>query len=157
MFLVDAALALPAALETTPTGFHFENLVATDVAVWKDSGFGRAVYYRHTGSGQEVDFVLNSQLEIPSTLRGPGFNRVIPAQAGIQNIELFDLSPGVRRDDGSAFLMIRRIAATWSLFMLFYLELNTYLLPDIISAPWRAALWRSLCTRARAPWPSLLR
>ena len=94
MFLVDAALALAAALETTPTGFHFENLVATDVAMWKDSGFGRAVYYWHTGSGQEVDFVL---------------------------------------------------------------ELNTYLLPDIISAPWRAALWRSLCTRARAPWPSLLR
>ena len=31
------------------------------------------------------------------------------------------LGPGIRRDDGSAFLMIRRIAATWSLFMPFYL------------------------------------
>ena len=36
---------------------------------------------------------LNSQAEIPSTLRGLGFNRVIPAQAGIQDLELCDWVP----------------------------------------------------------------
>ena len=58
LFLVDAALALAAAREPQPTGFHLESLVATDLAVWKDGKPGRAVYHWRLQAGQEVDFVL---------------------------------------------------------------------------------------------------
>jgi predicted AAA+ superfamily ATPase len=50
--------ALAAARETQPSGFHLENLVETDLAVWKDGAAGRALYHWRLGSGQEVDFVL---------------------------------------------------------------------------------------------------
>ncbi len=58
LFMVDAGLALAAARETYPTGFHLENLVATDLGVWKDGAPGRDVYHWRLASGQEVDFVL---------------------------------------------------------------------------------------------------
>lgn len=58
LFLVDAALALAAAREPEPTGFHLENLVATDLGVWKDGAPGRAVHHWRLQGGQEVDFVL---------------------------------------------------------------------------------------------------
>lgn len=58
LFMVDSAFALAAARETTPSGFHFENLVATDLGVWKDSSASRGLYHWRLGSGQEVDFVL---------------------------------------------------------------------------------------------------
>jgi predicted AAA+ superfamily ATPase len=46
LYSVDAALAMAASRETTPTGFHLETLVASDLLVWRLS------------SGQEVDFIL---------------------------------------------------------------------------------------------------
>lgn len=58
LFLTDAGLAMAAAREPEPTGFHFENLVAADLGVWRDGGPGRAVYHWRLQSGQEVDFVL---------------------------------------------------------------------------------------------------
>jgi predicted AAA+ superfamily ATPase len=58
LFLTDVALALAAAREAEPTGFHLENFVATDIAVWRDGGPGRAAYHWRLQSGQEVDFVL---------------------------------------------------------------------------------------------------
>lgn len=58
LFLADAALALAAAREPEPTGFHLENLIATDLGVWKDGGPGRDVYHWRLQGGQEVDFVL---------------------------------------------------------------------------------------------------
>ncbi|MGH7593643.1 MAG: ATP-binding protein [Gemmatimonadales bacterium] len=58
LFMVDSALALAAARESTPTGFHLENLVAGDVAVWKDGAAGRGLHHWRRASGQEVDFVL---------------------------------------------------------------------------------------------------
>lgn len=58
LFLTDAALALAAAREPEPTGFHLENLVASDLGVWSDGGPGRAVYHWRLQAGQEVDFVL---------------------------------------------------------------------------------------------------
>jgi predicted AAA+ superfamily ATPase len=61
LFAVDAAFALAAARETSPSGFHLENLVATDLAVWKDGGTGRAVYHWRLAGGQEVDFVLEEK------------------------------------------------------------------------------------------------
>lgn len=58
MFMVDSAFALAAARETTPTGFHLENTLASDLAVWRDAAPTRALYHWRLGSGQEVDFVL---------------------------------------------------------------------------------------------------
>lgn len=58
LFLTDAALALAAAREPEPTGFHLENLVASDLGVWKDGGPGRMVYHWRLQAGQEVDFML---------------------------------------------------------------------------------------------------
>jgi uncharacterized protein len=61
LFAVDSALALAAAREGTPSGFHLENLVAMDLAAWRDSGNRRAVYHWRLGSGQEVDFVAEEK------------------------------------------------------------------------------------------------
>jgi predicted AAA+ superfamily ATPase len=58
LFVVDAALALAAAREPLPTGFHLETLVAGDLAVWKDAAPDRAVHHWRTQHGQEVDFVV---------------------------------------------------------------------------------------------------
>ncbi len=64
LFSVDAALALAASRETTPTGFHLETLVANDLLVWRDGAPTRDLYHWRLSSGQEVDFVLedNGQL-----------------------------------------------------------------------------------------------
>jgi uncharacterized protein len=74
LFLTDSALAIAAAREPEATGFHLENLVATDVGVWSDEAPGRATYHWRTQSGQEADFVLelNSRLlpvEVKTTAR----------------------------------------------------------------------------------------
>lgn len=58
LFVADVALALAAAREPEPNGFHLENLVANDLFVWKDGAPGRALHHWRTQSGQEVDFVL---------------------------------------------------------------------------------------------------
>jgi uncharacterized protein len=58
IFVVDAALALAAARENEPTGFHMENLVASDLHVWKEGGPTRDVYHWREASGQEIDFIL---------------------------------------------------------------------------------------------------
>lgn len=64
LYSVDAALALAASRETTPTGFHLETLVASDLLVWRDGAPTRDLYHWRLSSGQEVDFVLeeNGQL-----------------------------------------------------------------------------------------------
>jgi len=58
LFVVDPALALAAARETDPTGFHLETLVCIDMAVWRDGAPGRGLYHWRLSGGQEVDFVL---------------------------------------------------------------------------------------------------
>ncbi len=72
IFMVDSALAMAAARETEPTGFHLENLVATDLSVWKDAAPTRSLHHWRLQSGQEVDFVLEEDgkllpVEIKST------------------------------------------------------------------------------------------
>lgn len=57
LYSVDAALALAAARERSPTGFHMETLVAHDLLVWRDAAPGRALYHWRLSSGQEVDFI----------------------------------------------------------------------------------------------------
>lgn len=71
VFTVDAALALAAARETVPTGFHLETLVASDLHVWRDGGATRDLYHWRQAAGQEVDFVLeeNGRL-VPIEIKG---------------------------------------------------------------------------------------
>lgn len=59
-YLVDSGLALAAARERAPTGFHFETLVANDLQVWRDEEPGRGLFHWRVGQ-QEVDFVLEQQ------------------------------------------------------------------------------------------------
>lgn len=61
IYLVDAALALAGARETTPTGFHLENLVASDILVWRDGSPTRDLFHWRLSSGPEVDFVLEEK------------------------------------------------------------------------------------------------
>lgn len=58
LFMADSALAIAAAQEPEPTGFHLENLIANDLMVWRDAAPGRIVHHWRTQSGQEVDFVV---------------------------------------------------------------------------------------------------
>ncbi len=58
MFTVDCALALAAARESNPTGFHLETLIAADLLIWKDDSPGRSLHHWRLRSGQEVDFIL---------------------------------------------------------------------------------------------------
>lgn len=60
MVFVDCALAQAAARVTEPTGFHLENFVATDLAVWQAAAPNRGLYHWRLSSGQEVDFVLEN-------------------------------------------------------------------------------------------------
>lgn len=64
LYSVDAALAIAASRDTTPTGFHLETAVASDLFVWRDGAPTRDLYHWRLSSGQEVDFILeeNGQL-----------------------------------------------------------------------------------------------
>lgn len=58
LFMTDSALALAAAQEPEPSGFHLETFVASDLAVWRDAAPGRMVHHWRTQSQQRVDFVV---------------------------------------------------------------------------------------------------
>jgi predicted AAA+ superfamily ATPase len=58
LYSVDAALAIAASRDTTPTGFHLETLVASDLFVWRDDAPTRDLHHWRLSSGQEVDFIL---------------------------------------------------------------------------------------------------
>lgn len=64
MVFTDCALAQAAAREMEPTGFHLENLIATDLAVWQATAPHRGVYHWRLSTGQEVDFVLERGNEL---------------------------------------------------------------------------------------------
>lgn len=61
LVMVDSALALAAAREAAPTGFHLETMIASDAAIWRDMAPGRGLYHWRRSSGQEVDFVLEER------------------------------------------------------------------------------------------------
>lgn len=61
LIAVDSALALAASREVTPTGFHLETLIASDLAVWRDGAPGRGLYHWRLAGGQEVDFILEER------------------------------------------------------------------------------------------------
>lgn len=64
IYSVDAALALAAARDATPTGFQLETLIANDLLVWKDGDPSRDLYHWRLSSGQEVDFILEQNGEL---------------------------------------------------------------------------------------------
>ncbi len=64
IFAVDSALALAAARETDPTGFHLETLIGGDMAVWRDGAPGRELYHWRLSGGQEVDFILQEDQKV---------------------------------------------------------------------------------------------
>jgi predicted AAA+ superfamily ATPase len=63
-FMVDSALALAAARSDEPTGFHLENLLATDMRVWQELASHRAVHHWRIANGPEVDFVLEERAKL---------------------------------------------------------------------------------------------
>lgn len=64
LYSVDAALALAAAREKAPTGFHLETLVAHDLLVWREDAPGHGLYHWRLSSGQEVDFVAEEDRKL---------------------------------------------------------------------------------------------
>jgi predicted AAA+ superfamily ATPase len=64
LYSVDPALAMAAARDTDPTGFHLETLVAHDLLVWRDGWPTRDLYHWRLGSGQEVDFILEENRQL---------------------------------------------------------------------------------------------
>lgn len=61
LFWNDAALAMHVAGESDPRGAHLENLVLTDLQVWKDSRAGSAqILFWRTYDGRKVDFVIET-------------------------------------------------------------------------------------------------
>ena len=117
LFAVDPAFALAAARQPVPTGFYLENLVACDLAVWKDLHPGRAVSYWRKASGQEVDFVLEEggrllPVEIKATSRvGRGdtrqLRRFLELHETAQRALLLSGDPEIR------MLVSRVVAAPW--------------------------------------------
>ncbi len=64
LYTVDAALALAAARDIKPSGFHLETLIANDLFVWRDGGPTRDLHHWRLASGQECDFVLEENGEL---------------------------------------------------------------------------------------------
>jgi len=71
IFLSDSALAIAAAREPEPTGFHLETMIANDLFVWRDLVPGRGVFHWRLASQQEVDFVIEERgTVIPIEVKG---------------------------------------------------------------------------------------
>lgn len=65
LYWSDAGIALHLAGETKPRGAHLENLVLGDLLAWRDGRPARAeVCYWRTSTGEEVDFVIESEGEL---------------------------------------------------------------------------------------------
>ena len=71
LFMVDSALAIAAARETNPSGFHLETMIANDLQVWKDLHSGRGLHHWRLASQQEVDFVIEERGQVvPIEIKG---------------------------------------------------------------------------------------
>jgi predicted AAA+ superfamily ATPase len=75
LYWCDTALALHLAGETEPRGAHLENLVLSDLLVWRDSTVDAPdLLYWRTTEGDEVDFVVDWKgsllpIEVKATTR----------------------------------------------------------------------------------------
>lgn len=121
MFTVDSALALAAARETTPTGFHLETLVANDLLVWRDGAPTRALYHWRLASGQEVDFVLEQD------------GRLLPVE--------IKATPSVGLFDAKHLRTFRERHSNASRALLLSCDTEIRMLGDgVVAAPWWAVL-----------------
>lgn len=64
LYTVDPALALAAARDTEPSGFHLETLIANDLFVWRDGGPMRDLHHWRLASGQECDFIIEEKAQL---------------------------------------------------------------------------------------------
>jgi predicted AAA+ superfamily ATPase len=97
----DTALALYLSGETEPRGAHLENLVLTDLLVWRDIQTRRPeILYWRTAAGQEVDFMIETPKRLlPIEVKAAG--RVMPADA--KGLEAF-LDEYPKSADGALLL-----------------------------------------------------
>lgn len=124
LYWTDTGLAMHLAGETEPRGAHLENMVLCDLLAWR-SGQLRApelYYWRVAGSGQEVDFVIDSAegllpIEIKTTRR--------PRLADARSLRLFREEYG--RSSRAGLLLHGGTETTW-------------LADGVLAAPW----WRIL-------------
>lgn len=121
LFIVDAALALAAARERVPTGFHLETLVASDLHVWKDESPGRVLHHWRLNSGQEVDFILEE------------YGTVVPVEVKASN--------GVGSSDARHIRTFRERHANSPRGLLLSCDPEIRSMsPGVIASPWWAVL-----------------
>lgn len=121
LVMVDSALALAAAREPEPTGFHLETLVANDLAIWRDMVPGRGLYHWRLASRQEVDFVLEQD------------RRLVPVEV--------KAATAVGRDDARHLRRFRGDHQNSPRGLLLSSDPSTRLLGDgIVAGPWWAVL-----------------
>ena len=71
LIICKKRLAMAAARETEPSGFHLETMIANDLHVWKDLHSGRGLHHWRLASQQEVDFVIEERGQIvPLEIKG---------------------------------------------------------------------------------------
>jgi predicted AAA+ superfamily ATPase len=121
LFAVDTAFALAAARESIPSGFHLENLVATDLATWSEGGRKRAVYYWRLGTGQEVDFIAEEE--------GALVPIEVKAAATVTRSDIRHLRTFLERHDNA----MRGVLLTGESSI-------RVLAPNVLSAPWWSIL-----------------
>jgi predicted AAA+ superfamily ATPase len=119
LYWCDSALALHLSGESEPRGAHLENLVLTDLLVWRDLQPRRPeILYWRTAAGQEVDFVIETPKRLLPIEVKAG-SRVMPADArGLEAFldEYTDAAPGALLLYGGAetFPLTKRVlAAPW--------------------------------------------
>lgn len=83
LYWCDTALALHLAGEIEPRGAHLENLVLTDLLVWRDTQIPRPeILYWRTTMGDEVDFVVEWKGQLfPIEVKASGKPRLTDARA----------------------------------------------------------------------------
>lgn len=121
LFMVDSALAMAAGRESSPTGFHLETLIATDLLIWRDNSPLRGLYHWRLDRGQEVDFVLEED------------SRLVPVEVKASN--------NVGSDDAKHIRRFRDLHANARRGFVLSSdpEIKT-LAPGIINAPWWAVI-----------------
>lgn len=89
LYWSDTGLAMHLAQETQVRGAHLENVICTDLLVWREAETMRpAILYWRTSAGDEVDFVIEWQgkllgIEVKATAN-PGYNDAKGLRAFLQ-------------------------------------------------------------------------
>lgn len=121
LYFCDTGLALNITDQKEPSGAHLENLILHDILAWKDSQARKAgVYYWRTTSGEEIDFVVESNERILPVEVKAGRRPHIGDAAGLRIFlkEYADMAP-------AGLLLHAGNETKW-------------LAPNVLSAPW----WR---------------